>query len=495
MLFNANEFILAFLPTVFLLFHGVRRYSVAAAMNVLTLASLVFYGYGEPLFILLMLFSVICNYFIGCYLIEHKNGSVLFLGILANVMAIGYFKYTNFLIDSTNTVFGTDIAFRDIVLPLGISFYTFQKIAFLVDVYKSKIQQKPVFTHYLLFVSFFPQLIAGPIVHYTHIASQLSNTAPIPVRLITAGLFLYCIGLVKKTVFADFVGVWADLVFNNPTADFVDSGRAVLATLAYTLQIYFDFSGYSDMALGLGMLFGIVLPINFNSPYKSLSIVEFWRRWHITLSHWLRDYVYIPLGGRGRAEIQKTFNLLVTMLVGGLWHGAAWTFVVWGGLHGVALALNHAWTRRQPAALARLHGIPAMVYRTVCWSVTFVFVAMTWIVFRASSFHDVEHLWVRLSQGTGFAGTAFHPNWQAFLAQDATSFAAWLFMQDGAFLRNGLLLVALIALTVFAPNSLWWKDRFQPTLLTMLFCILTLAGVVAANTFLVIPNAFIYFRF
>lgn len=495
MLFNANEFILVFLPLTFLLFHGIRRYSVAAAMNVLTVASLVFYGYGEPLFILLMLFSVVCNYFLGCYLITRKSSTVLFFGILANVMAIGYFKYTNFLIDSTNTLLDTGIAFKDIALPLGISFYTFQKIAFLVDVYKSKIQQKPVFTHYLLFVSFFPQLIAGPIVHYTQIASQLSRTAPIPVRLVSAGLFLYCIGLVKKTVFADFVGVWADLVFNNPAADLVDSGRAILATLAYTLQIYFDFSGYSDMALGLGMLFGIVLPINFNSPYKSLSIVEFWRRWHMTLSHWLRDYVYIPLGGRGHSEGQRALNLMATMLVGGLWHGAAWTFVVWGGLHGVALALNHAWGRLQPAALGRLQGVSAVMYRTLCWSVTFVFVALTWIVFRANSFRDVEHVLARLWQGNGLAGTVFQPDWQAFLAQDAVSFPAWLFMQDGTFLRNVLVLLLLVAVTVFAPNTLWWKDRFQPTVLGALFCVLTLAGVVAANTFLVTPNAFIYFRF
>jgi alginate O-acetyltransferase complex protein AlgI len=301
MLFNANEFILVFLPVAFLLFHLIRQHSVMAALNFLTLASLVFYGYGEPRFILLLLFSVTCNYFLGCHLIEHKNSRVLFAGILGNVIAIGYFKYTNFLIGSFNDLLATGITLKDIALPLGISFYTFQKIAFLVDAYKSKIQ-KPAFMEYLLFVSFFPQLIAGPIVHYNQIAAQIRDTAAIPARLVTAGIFLYCIGLVKKSVFADFVGVWADIVFDNPAGDIVNAGRAWMGVLAYTLQIYFDFSGYTDMALGLGMMFGIVLPINFNSPYKSGSIVEFWRRWHISLSSWLRDYVYIPLGGRGQSE-------------------------------------------------------------------------------------------------------------------------------------------------------------------------------------------------
>jgi alginate O-acetyltransferase complex protein AlgI len=494
MLFNANEFILVFLPVAFLLFHLIRHYSVMAALNFLTLASLVFYGYGEPSFILLLLFSVTCNYFLGCHLIEHKNSRVLFAGILGNVIAIGYFKYTNFLIGSFNDLLATGITLKDIALPLGISFYTFQKIAFLVDAYKSKIQ-KPAFMEYLLFVSFFPQLIAGPIVHYNQIAAQIRDTAAIPARLVTAGIFLYCIGLVKKSVFADFVGVWADIVFDNPAGDIVNAGRAWMGVMAYTLQIYFDFSGYTDMALGLGMMFGIVLPINFNSPYKSGSIVEFWRRWHISLSSWLRDYVYIPLGGRGQSELVRAGNLMATMLVGGLWHGAAWTFVVWGGLHGLALSCNHVWSKVRPVQLVEGASISGRVYRLASWALTFMFVSLTWIVFRANTFQDVASIFQKLSWGLGDTLAFSMPDMALYFAQDTQSFAAWLFMQDGCFLLNMTILATLVGITCATPNSLWWKDHFRPNLLTSLFCATAVLTVVAANIFLVTPNAFIYFRF
>lgn len=494
MLFNSNEFILVFLPIVFLLFHFIRRFSVIFALNFLTAASLLFYGYGEPKFIALLLLSVTCNYFLGCYLIEKKNSTYLFLGILANVFAIGYFKYTNFFIGSVNDIFSGDYPLKNIALPLGISFYTFQKIAFLVDAYKSKIR-KPNFVEYLLFVSFFPQLIAGPIVHYNQIEAQLSDRSKISLRLITSGIFLYSIGLLKKSVFADFAGAWADIVFTNPAETILTSGQALLGVFAYTLQIYFDFSGYSDMALGLGMMFGIVLPINFNSPYKSTSIVEFWRRWHISLSTWLRDYVYIPLGGKANSAWGRSTNLMITMLIGGLWHGAAWTFVVWGGLHGVGLVINHTWLKFRPNMLTAPNSIIGWTYGRASWMLTFLFVAFLWVIFRAESFHDVLVVMEKIAAINISAISFALPDLQAYFAQDSHSFASWLFMQESCLLFNALIILVLLQITWLAPNSLWWKDQFQPNIFTAIFCALAICLVVSANIFLVTPNAFIYFRF
>ena len=492
MLFNANEFILIFLPIVVIGYYLARAYSINFGFGFLTLASLVFYGYGEPIFILLLLASITFNYFIGCHLIDHKNKHILIFGIGVNVAAISFFKYANFFIDNFNYATDAHESLIKIALPLGISFYTFQKIAFLVDAYKSQIR-KPRFIEYILFVSFFPQLIAGPITHYNQIESQLRNRDSIPLRLITAGIFLYCLGLFKKTVFADFSGAWADMVFNHPAG--ATPEQSLLAVIAYTLEIYFDFSGYSDMAIGLGMMFGIVLPINFNSPYKSASIVEFWRRWHITLSTWLKDYIYIPLGGRGNSNFTRTFNLMITMLVGGLWHGAAWTFVVWGGLHGIGLAINHAWLKIRPTFLLREHSSINTIYRLSSWLLTFIFVSLLWILFRANSFNDAITVITNVLQIDIMQQSFSAPSLQDYFLHDYTSFTSWLISQNQYFLFNLSILFVLLAITWLAPNSIHFKDRFQPTLLTAIFCALTLSLVVIANIFLVTPNAFIYFRF
>jgi alginate O-acetyltransferase complex protein AlgI len=493
MLFNANEFIFVFLPVAFLLFHLTRRYSRNLGFLMLTLVSLVFYGYGEPRFILLLLASVTINYFIGCRLIEHKSKVLLTLGIAANVVAIGYFKYANFLIENTNSIFHSNIALANIALPLGISFYTFQKIAFLVEAYRSEIR-KPKFIEYLLFVSFFPQLIAGPIVHFNQIESQIRNQESIPLRLITSGIFLYCIGLLKKSVFADFAGVWADYVFDNPLASSPE--QTLLGTMAYTLQIYFDFSGYSDMAVGLGMMFGIVLPINFNSPYQSKSIVEFWRRWHISLSDWLKNYLYIPLGGRGNSEFQRSSNVIITMLIGGLWHGAGWTFVAWGGLHGLGIAANHLW-RKIPFFRNQKQGsVQHILYDKLSWLVTFVFVSITWVFFRANNFTDAN---IVLRNIFDINYLAFFPekipNINDYFGQDQVSFATWMISQTGASLINLCILVAMTCITLFLKNSMSIMERFKPGIVSGIFCAFAIFTSVIINTFMASPNAFIYFRF
>ncbi len=379
-----------------------------------------------------------------------------------------------------------------IALPLGISFYTFQKIAFLVDAYKSQIR-KPRFIEYVLFVSFFPQLIAGPITHYNQIESQLRNRDAIPLRLLTAGIFLYSLGLFKKTFFADFSGSWADTVFNNP--DSATPEQSLLGIIAYTLEIYFDFSGYSDMAIGLGMMFGIVLPINFNSPYKSKSIVEFWRRWHITLSTWLKDYIYIPLGGRGNSSFARTFNLMVTMLIGGLWHGAAWTFVVWGGLHGLGLAINHAWLKIKPSFLNEKNNVINKIYSLFCWAITFVFVMFLWIHFRANTFADAITVASNATRINLIQHSLSMPSLHDYFSHDYTSFASWLISGNNNFFFNLLILTGLLSITWLSPNSIRLKDKFRPNLLTALFCAMTIFTVIVANIFLVTPNAFIYFRF
>jgi len=492
MLFNANEFILVFLPIVVIGYYLTRAFSKNIGFGFLTLASLVFYGYGEPIFIALLLASITFNYFIGCHLIDHKSKPVLIFGIAVNVAAISFFKYANFFISNFNYVTSAQTSLIHIALPLGISFYTFQKIAFLVDAYKSQIR-KPRFIEYVLFVSFFPQLIAGPITHYNQIESQLRNRETIPLRLITAGIFLYSIGLFKKSFFADFSGAWADIVFNNPVG--ASPEQTLLGVIAYTLEIYFDFSGYSDMAIGLGMMFGIVLPINFNSPYKSKSIVEFWRRWHITLSTWLKDYIYIPLGGRGNSSFARTFNLMITMLVGGLWHGAAWTFVVWGGLHGIGLAINHAWLKIKPSCLTEENKIISRIYNLLCWALTFLFVAWLWTLFRANSFEDAITVSSNMMHLNLMQHSLSIPSLQDYFLHDYSSFASWLISENKNFIFNLCILTGLLFITWFSPNSISLKDKFQSNLFTAIFCTITIFTVVMANIFLVTPNAFIYFRF
>lgn len=493
MLFNANEFIFVFLPVAFFLYHLTRHYSRNLGFLTLTLVSLVFYGYGEPRFIFLLLASVTINYFIGCSLIEYKSKALLTLGIAANVVAIGYFKYANFLIENTNSIFHGNIALANIALPLGISFYTFQKIAFLVEAYRSEIR-KPKFIEYLLFVSFFPQLIAGPIVHFNQIESQIRNQSSIPLRQITSGIFLYCIGLFKKSVFADFAGVWADYVFDNPLASSPE--QTLLGTMAYTLQIYFDFSGYSDMAVGLGMMFGIVLPINFNSPYQSKSIVEFWRRWHITLSDWLKNYLYIPLGGKGRSGFQRSSNVIITMLIGGLWHGAGWTFVAWGGLHGLGIAINHLWRkipflRNQKQGSAR-----AIIYDKFSWGLTFIFVSITWVFFRAHNFSDANIVLANLLDINYKSLIPKNlPNINDYFSQDQLSFATWMISQNDMLFINFCFLIAMTSITIFLKNSMSIMKNFNPGIASGIFCASIVFITVIINTFMASPNAFIYFRF
>ncbi|MES2029849.1 MAG: MBOAT family protein [Pseudomonadota bacterium] len=336
---------------------------------------------------MLFLASIGCNFGLGLLMSDPKQRRFLgMIGVALNLAALCYFKYAGFLLDSVSALSGMPMPLTNIILPLGISFFTFQQIAYLVDVMRGAKVERDIVS-YTLFVSFFPHLIAGPLVHHAEMIPQFKRAGDVRTASMAArGVAIFVAGLFKKVVIADNLAQFVSPVFAHADAGGgVAMAWAWLATLSYTLQIYFDFSGYSDMALGLGLLFGIRLPVNFRSPYRATSIIEFWRRWHITLSRFLRDYLYIPLGGNRLSETRRYINLLVTMLLGGLWHGAGWNFVVWGGLHGLYLCINHVWRSSHEATLG---GTPASVNFLASiagWAVTFVAAVIAWVFFRAGT--------------------------------------------------------------------------------------------------------------
>lgn len=390
MLFNSYEFIFFFLPLCLALFFIVGRHNSKWAISLLVVASLGFYGWWKASYLVLIIGSMIGNFTIG-RLIEtalqqclRRAKWVLVFGVTANLSLLGYYKYFNFFLDQLTAVSGYDFQVGKIVLPLAISFFTFQQIAYLVDTYRKEIEEHS-FLQYCLFVTFFPQLIAGPIVHHKEMLPQFAKAETFRFNSfhVSVGVTLFSIGLFKKVVLADGVAVYATPIFAAADSGHSLSGfEAWAGTLAYTLQLYFDFSGYSDMALGLARLFGIRLPENFNSPYKATSIVDFWRRWHMTLSRFLRDYLYIALGGNRKGAVRRYGNLMATMVLGGLWHGAGWNFIIWGFLHGTYLVVNHAWGGlRNKLTEAPVSRLEAAFY----WLVTILSVMVAWVFFRAVS--------------------------------------------------------------------------------------------------------------
>jgi len=404
MLFNSFPFIFIFFPiTLFIYYQFGKSKSSFLQLLALSVASFIFYAYWKKSYLILLLGSVCINFAFGEYLMQDKNKMIFVLGLIFNVAVLFYFKYTSFFIQNIAYVSGLHLSFHHIVLPLGISFITFQKITYLTDVYRGKVTDSN-FLNYLVFISFFPQLIAGPIVHYQEIMPQFSaKSKRFSYRQFNIGLSFFIIGLAKKVILADSAAYYADPLFVA-----VEQGSSVtfeeawVSVLAYSLQIYFDFSGYSDMAIGLARTFGIRLPFNFNSPYKAFNMIEFWRRWHMTLSRFLRDYIYIPLGGNRNGIIRKYANLMLTMLIGGLWHGANWTFVCWGGLHGFYLVINHLWhSFCGHFGLKRL--TQSFIYRTLAIFVTFFFVTLAWVFFRAKSMQSAGCILQSLFGLNGFA--------------------------------------------------------------------------------------------
>jgi len=389
MLFTSHAFTLVFFPLVLSIFLLSYQYiNLRVALSFLTLASLFFYGWWNPIYLYLLGFSIIINYLIGWLLTSrlltprnatqtHKKKWLVIVGIAINLGLLAYFKYSQFFIDNMNELFNIEFAMNPVILPLAISFFTFQQISYIVDVSKSN-DTHYNFSDYILYVTFFPQLIAGPIVRHDTLIPQFS--APYAKQQkslwISRGLALFTLGLFKKVVLAnaleDMSSPYFDSLISGSDAHFIDSWQAALA---FTFQIYFDFSAYSDMAIGLALMFGFIIPDNFNIPYSAFHIQEFWRRWHISLSNFLRDYLYIPLGGNRFGLMRQMQALTMTMLLGGLWHGASWSFVAWGLLHGLALVLHVFWQK----AGFRLA-------KPIAWIVLFLFLVFTWILFRIQDF-------------------------------------------------------------------------------------------------------------
>ena len=394
MLFNSLPFIFGFFPITVAVFFLLGRKNRALAGLWLVGASLFFYGWWNASFVGLLVGSVLFNYGAGYFISNEvrKPGNdraraALIFAVAVNLLLLGYFKYAGFFTQIVHALVGSSPSLGAIILPLGISFFTFTQIAFLADAYQGKVRE-PNFVHYLLFVTYFPHLIAGPILHHSQMMPQFAERRIYRMDWsnISAGLTIFIIGLAKKVLIADTFGTIATPIFSGAQAGSHPLlFEAWAGALAYTLQLYFDFSGYSDMAIGLSLFFNVKLPLNFNSPYKAVNIIDFWRRWHMTLSAFLRDYLYIPLGGNRKGRARRYVNLMVTMLLGGLWHGAGWTFIVWGGLHGIYLVINHAF-RAVRQRLGWAEGQFGRAGALGATALTFSSVVVAWVFFRAGSF-------------------------------------------------------------------------------------------------------------
>lgn len=390
MLFTTAVFACLFLPLVLAGFFAAARISHTAAATWLFGASLFFYGYWMPEFTLLLVGSIGGNFFVGTRIGRTKRPEArwwLVVGLVANLTLLAYFKYANFFVANLNAVLGTNWLMGKVLLPVGISFFTFTQIAFLADAYQKGVREYK-FTHYGLFVTYFPHLIAGPVLHHSQMMPQFGDdrTYHWNGAHIAGGLAIFALGLFKKVVLADGISPYADAVFRPADAGLLpDFHEAWLGAFAYTFQIYFDFSGYSDMAVGLSWMFNVRLPFNFNSPYRATSISDFWRRWHMSLSTFLRDYLYIALGGNRHGAVRRYANLATTMVLGGLWHGANWTFVFWGALHGFYLVVNHGFRAVCGEALLAKLG-SRYSFKLLAWALTMVCVIVAWVFFRADTF-------------------------------------------------------------------------------------------------------------
>jgi len=471
MLFNSFSFLFLFLPVVLLVYFCLGRWRPAWSIVWLALASLFFYaGWSLP-YLPLLLLSVLFNYGSGRSLIgasgRHRR-LVLGGALAANLGLLAYYKYANFFVDSIAGLGLAHWPLLHIVLPVGISFFTFTQIAFLVDCYRGQVRETRLI-HYLLFVTYFPHLIAGPILHHRDMMPQFADPAHARPQAahFAVGLSIFVIGLAKKVLIADNIAPMVGPVF--AAGAHPQLMEAWIGTVAYTFQLYFDFSGYSDMAIGLSRLFGVKLPLNFNSPYKAGNISEFWRRWHMTLSRFLRDYLYIPLGGNRHGRLERGRNLMLTMLLGGLWHGAGWTFVIWGGLHGLYLVVHQGWW------LLTRHSAMATSAGSRCWTrwwsgctavlahlLTFFAVMLAWVFFRAP---DLASALDMLGALVGANGVSLPRGWLAF---------------DGVFFRLGVFphysgirwidiggagppaLAAAMVLAFFAPNTQELFRHYEP---------------------------------
>jgi len=467
LLFNSFEFIFLFLPiTFFIYFYLNKKRLTEASKGFVVVSSLFFYSWWNPIYLPLILISMVFNYAIGTSLTkdeEHKKVSkkqLLTIGVIGNIGLLGYFKYSDFFIANLNSLLGSEIPLLNLALPLAISFFTFQQIAYLVDSYKGETKEYD-FLNYGVFVTFFPQLIAGPIVHHKEMMHQFANVRNkvINYKNIALGLFIFSIGIFKKVVIADTFSVWATNGFD--IAETLTFFEAWVASLSYTFQLYFDFSGYTDMAIGASLLFNIKLPINFNSPYKATNIQDFWRRWHITLSRFLRDYIYIPLGGNRKGSFRTYTNLMATFVIGGLWHGAGWTFIFWGLLHGLALIIHRIWNE-----------LGFKLNYIIGWVITFNFVNISWVFFRAKEWEDA----IKVLNG--------------MLRFNEIYFDI---LNENIFYTNFILIILGLIFVLYFNNSNQIKYNFKNIIHTLLFCIITYFSILTMLAGR--SSEFLYFNF
>ncbi len=483
MLFNSYEFIFVFLPISFFIYFYLNNLKLfKQAKLFLLFASLFFYSWWNIDYLPLILASMVFNYIIGVKLSKKDfpyKRKLLIFGILSNVFLLGYFKYSDFFIENINFLTGSNISLLHLALPLAISFFTFQQIAYLVDSYRGETKEYD-FLNYAVFVTFFPQLIAGPIVHHKEMMPQFEdkNKKYINYKNIALGISIFALGLFKKVAIADTLSVYAVNGFDLASSlKFIE---AWVTALSYTFQLYFDFSGYTDMAIGAALLFNIKLPINFNSPYKALNIQDFWRRWHITLSRFLRDYVYIPLGGSRKGDLVTYRNLFLTFLIGGIWHGAGWTFVFWGALHGIGMVVHRIWQK-----------IGFKLHKFIAWFITFNFVNITWVFFRAKDFDDA----IKVLKGMfGLNGVVL-----PFSLSEKFRFLVDYGVEFNRIMENIdantsilVIIFAVFAISVFAKNSYEFLVSFRPKKVYLFITSLLFAiAILKLNQI----SEFLYFNF
>jgi D-alanyl-lipoteichoic acid acyltransferase DltB (MBOAT superfamily) len=495
MLFNSHGFIFLFLPLVLLGFFWLGQFNHKFAAGWLAAASVFFYSYWNFAYVSLLILSIGFNFVFGLWIIKagraEKQGvklRLLALAITTNLLLLAYFKYANFFINNINVISSQQVKLQNVILPLGISFYTFTQIAFLVDAYQGKVREYR-FVNYLLFVTYFPHLIAGPILHHQEMMPQFekSRTYKLTYENLSVGITIFVLGLFKKVVLADGLAAFVGSAFNVPIDSagpgFIDAWGGALA---YSFQIYFDFSGYSDMAIGISRMFGIQLPLNFFSPYKASSIIEFWRRWHMTLSRFLKSYLYIPLGGNRKGPFRRYLNLMVTMLLGGFWHGAGWTFIIWGGLHGFYLGINHLFTENKKK-------IAYPIFSGLIWEVgsrllTFLCVTIGWVFFRSDGVHSAMKTLKSMFYLNGLGSNALELNlWVPWIL--SSFFIVWFLPSTQEFMANHKPALDFMPpvfkkgrpFLTWSPNNYWLGFIF----LTFCICLAMLSG----------DSPFLYFQF
>ncbi len=485
MLFNSYEFIFVFLPITFFVYYFLlSKRLVVGAKGFLVFASLFFYSWWNPIYLPLILSSMLFNYIVGNSLndnfkkVKISKKTLLTVGVIANLSLLGYFKYADFFINNLNMVTNGDIELLHLALPLAISFFTFQQIAYLVDSYRGETSEYD-FLNYALFVTFFPQLIAGPIVHHKEMMPQFASRWNLVknYKHIAMGMFIFSIGLFKKVIIADQFAIWATAGFDNALT--LELFEAWSTSLSYTFQLYFDFSGYCDMAVGAALLFNIKLPINFNSPYKSLDIQDFWRRWHITLGRFLRDYIYIPLGGNRKGNFQTYNNLMITFVLGGLWHGAGWTFIFWGFLHGAALGIHRFWK-----------SLGFNMPKVLAWFITFNFVNVAWVFFRAKEWEDAIKVLKGMVGLNGIVMSQKYAEKLDFLKEHGVDFGQWLIHINGN--KSFTWIAVALIITVFMKNAMQLKDTFKPNIWYLIYSVILICYTVSNMNKL---SEFLYFNF